>query len=163
MLRTILGWPRDNTSNAHKKVADKTYVTMLTDSELNNHPIALVAHLEPATKLPKDPYQRPRMNHPGPVEPEKEIIDTRDHYIFEKLFGKQVQQGWTQYLMQWLGYGLEHNVCYNTQDLEATTGLISNYKKSHPMVFSNTQLKTTAQARCGAATTGKHGQRFKPF
>ena len=50
MPKTLLGWPRDISGNVYKKVADRTYVTTLTDRELNNHPIAMVAHLEPATQ-----------------------------------------------------------------------------------------------------------------
>ena len=46
--------------------------------------------------------------------------------------------------MQRLGYGPKHNVWYNIQGLEATAGLISDYKQSHLMVLSNTQLRTTA-------------------
>ena len=83
------------------------------------------------------------MDHPGPVEPEQDVKNIENHYI-KKLLGKQVTQGQTQYLMQWLEYGLEHNVWYDIQDLKAAARLLSDYKQSHPMVLSNTQLRTTA-------------------
>ena len=35
MPRTLLGWPRDVRGNISKKVADKTYVRMLTDTKCN--------------------------------------------------------------------------------------------------------------------------------
>ena len=35
MPKTLLGWPRDVRDNTHKKVADRTYVTMLTDTGSN--------------------------------------------------------------------------------------------------------------------------------
>ena len=50
------------------------------------------------------------MDHPRPVEPEEDIKGTRNYYIIKMLFSKQVTQGQTQYLVQLLGYGLEHNV-----------------------------------------------------
>ena len=64
-------------------------------------------------------YQRPRIDYPGPVKPEDNVKNTKDHYIIENLPGKRVIQRWTQYPVQWLGYGPEHNVC-------------------HPMIYLNT-------------------------
>ena len=63
------------------------------------HPVILIAHLEPAMNPADDPYQRPRLDHPGPVEPEEEMKFTGDHYIIKKLLGKQVTQGQIQYLI----------------------------------------------------------------
>ena len=78
---------------------------------------------------------------------EENIEDTGNQYVIKKLLNKQVTQGWTKYLVQWLGYSPEHNDWYNTRDLGAATRLISDYKQSRPMVSSNTQFRTTVQAR----------------
>ena len=68
----------------------KTYVTMLLNTE--------------------DPYWRPRIDYLGLMEPEKDVKDTGDYYIIKKLL---VTQKWTQYPVQWLGYGAEHNFCHS--------------------------------------------------
>ena len=34
-------------------------------------------------------YQKPRLNHPGPVKPENKVKRTRNHYVIEKLLGKK--------------------------------------------------------------------------
>ena len=64
------------------------------------HLVILVTHLELATQQSKKTYHRPKMNYPGPMEPKKDVKNTGDHYIVEKLFSKQVTPGRTQYLVQ---------------------------------------------------------------
>ena len=51
------------------------------------------------------------MDHPGPVESEKNVEDTRDYCVTKKLLGKQLTWERTQYLLQWLRYRPEHSVC----------------------------------------------------
>ena len=66
----------------------------------NFHLVILIAHLEPATNPANNLYQRPRLNHPGVVEPEDKVEATGDHYMVEKLLGKKTSQGQTQYLVR---------------------------------------------------------------
>ena len=91
----------------------------------------LVAHLEPATNPADDPYRRPRLDHLGPVKPEDNVKPTENHYVVEKLLGKRTSQGWTQYLVRWLGYGLEHNVCYDITNLDSAKDLVNKYNRDH--------------------------------
>ena len=102
------------------------------------HPVISTAHLEPATNPVADPYQRPRLDHPGPVETKDNVEPTEDHYVVEKLLRKRISRGQTQYLVQWLGYGPEHDVWYDTRDLGSAAELIAEYERDHPRVLSNT-------------------------
>ena len=95
------------------------------------HPVISVAHLKPATHPADDSYWRPRLDHPGPVEPEEGVKSTGDHYMVEKLLGIRTSQGQTQYLVRWLGYGPEHNVWYDITNLYLAKDLVNKYNQDH--------------------------------
>ena len=106
----------------------------------------LVAYMEPSTQPSQDPYRRPRLNHPGPVEPEDNVKPTGDHYVIEKLLEKRTSQGRTQYLVQWLGYGPEHDVWYDITNLNSAMDLINKYNWDHEAKTS-TRPKGNRQAQ----------------
>ena len=91
------------------------------------HLVILVVRLEPAINPMEDPYQRLRLEHPGPVEPEDNVKPTRDHYGVEKLLSKRTGQGQTQYLVKWLGYGPKHDVWYDITNLDLAKDLVNKY------------------------------------
>ena len=86
-----------------------------------------ITYLEPATNLADNPYRRPRLDHPGPLESEKKVESTRDHYVIDQLIGKRTSQGRTQYLVKWLGYGPEHDVWYDITNLDPAKVLVNKY------------------------------------
>ena len=54
-----------------------------------------ITHLEPAINPANDPYRRPRLDCPRPVEPEETVESTRDYYMIDKLLCKETSQGQT--------------------------------------------------------------------
>ena len=91
----------------------------------------LIAYLKLATNPANDPYWRPRLDHLRPVELEKEVESTRDHYVIDKLLGKRISKGQTQYLVKWLGYGPKHDIWYDITHLDLAKNHVDKYNWDH--------------------------------
>ena len=91
---------------------------------LKIHPVILIAHLEPGTNPADYLYQRPRLDHLGPVKPEEKVECTRDYYVIDKLLSKRTSQGRTQYLVRWLDHGLENDIWYDITNLDSAKDLV---------------------------------------
>ena len=92
------------------------------------------AQLEPASKQP-DPFNRMRTIKPPPV------VEGGDVFEVERILGKRMSRKKTQYLVKWFGYGDEHNVWYNEEDLSEAQEAVKDYEfwlatHSHPQTQS---------------------------
>lgn len=88
------------------------------------HPVFSVAQLEPAPSSP-DPFHRPSPA-PQPIT----IDGTDDNYEIERILDVRQSRGRTEYLIKWKGYGDEHNVWYDKEDLPRAQRLIKEFHKS---------------------------------
>ena len=92
------------------------------------HPVVSVAQLEPA---PNDPDPHGREN-PEPPPLSTDLDDPAPVYEIESLLARRRSRGKTQYLVKWAGYGHEHNVWYNAEDLTSAQELMRQYDETHP-------------------------------
>ena len=94
------------------------------------HPVVSVAHLQPATKLEEDPFQRPRpqLQHPLPV-----IVDGEQEFVIERLLRRRkIRRGRgfsTEYLVRWAGYRPEDDAWYNIKDLGNAKELVEDFER----------------------------------
>ena len=94
------------------------------------HPVISVAQLEPAHG--EDPYGRVVNEEPPPITDEDGAIYD-DEYVIERLLNKEVTDaGRTKYLVKWRGWGAQHNVWYDLEDLEHAGDLVKAYEDNQP-------------------------------
>jgi hypothetical protein len=86
-----------------------------------------IAQLELALALRSNPYSRPILDKPGPIEVGTNI------YEVERILDKRVirkGRGFsTQYRIQWKGWGLEYDRWYRLQDLGDCDELVEDYEQ----------------------------------
>ena len=91
------------------------------------HNVFSIAQLELALALGSNPYNRPILEEPGPIEAGTDI------YEVERILGKRVVRkgpGFlTQYWIRWKGWGLEYDRWYRVQDLKDCSELIEEYEQ----------------------------------
>ena len=68
-----------------------------------------------------------------------DLDDPAPMYEIESLLARRRSRGKTQYLVKWAGYGHEHNVWYNAEDLTSAQELMRQYDETHP---NNTNPRT---------------------
>ena len=115
----------------HSKMCKEASVPLGNPANIEDPPCDLSSASGTSHKPPKVLYRRPRLDHPGPMEPENNVEPTRDHYMVEKLLGKRTSQGRTQYLVRWLCYSPEHNVWYVITNLDLAKDLVNKYNWDH--------------------------------
>lgn len=94
------------------------------------HPVISVAQLEPVPRGP-DPYNRPRPDHPPPVQ--MEGLGDAPAYEIERLVDRRVTaNGTLEYFVKWKGYGLHHGWWYKLRDLQDSLELVQQYDNQHP-------------------------------
>ena len=90
------------------------------------HPVISIAQLEPANNS-SDPYMRPRPTNPGAVEMAKES----DTYEVEKVIKSRIRRygkkAVTQYLLQWRGYGPEHDEWRNEDECSDCISAVNEF------------------------------------
>ena len=91
------------------------------------HDVIFIAHLELTSS--DDLYWQSKPTHLFSIM----IDDADNHYKIERLIWKWVSC-WgcdyiTQYLIQWKGYELKHDVWYNIKNLREAEELVSEYEK----------------------------------
>lgn len=112
------------------------------------HPVISIAQLEAAPKKP-DSFNRMRHIVPPPV------VEGGDVFEVERILGKRMSRKKTQYLVKWFGYGGEHDVCYNEEDLSEAQEAVKDYEfwhETHPQ----TQSRKKSSHDKDNATTTRH-------
>ena len=107
------------------------------------HNVVFIAHLEPATDPSDDPYKQRRSSPPAVV------VDGAEEYKVERLLRKRricCGRDWsTQYLIQWKGYGPEHNT-WQPEHTVADTLAIDKYERLYRV--SSTILSADSFCYC---------------
>lgn len=97
------------------------------------HPVFTIAQIEPAPNPAEDPYERPRPDHPPPVEGTPGDTNELRSWELERTLNKRtVKKGRglsIQYLVRWKGYGPEYDRWYSLKDLTNAKELIEDYEK----------------------------------
>jgi hypothetical protein len=94
------------------------------------YPVISVEHLEPAPAPSADPFERPTPDHPPAIDDGAHA----DQWLVEKLLDRRIRRYGrnrkevTQYLVQWKGYGAEHNQWVREDDISVDS--IKEYKQS---------------------------------
>lgn len=114
------------------------------------HPVISIAQLEPAPKQP-DRFNRMRTTEPPSV------VEGGDVFEVEHILGKRMSRKETQYLVKWFGYGDEHNVWYNEEDLSEAQEAVKDYEfwlATHPHPQTESRKKSSHDQ--DNATTPRH-------
>jgi hypothetical protein len=106
------------------------------------HDVFSIAHLEPAPKT-KDPYNRPRPEHPDSVFVEGDTEYYKSWEI-EKIIDKQVSPtGRIRYLVRWKGYGPEDDQWFPSSKLENAKEAVAEFEaKQAPKEIQGKKTKT---------------------
>lgn len=118
-----------------KKIGDLAYELDLPATS-RVHPVISVTMLEPAD-VSEDPYNRPKPDHPGPVETDHEDDAGADpRYEVERVVGRRQRtfgrtKVW-QYLLRWKGWGPEHDQWKSESACGDCLELVETYERHHP-------------------------------
>jgi hypothetical protein len=91
------------------------------------HDVFSIAQLEPAPAPGSDPYNRPILDEPGPIE-----VGTNTYEVERILDKRVIRRGRgssTQYRIRWKGWGPEYDRWYRVQDLGDCDELIEEYEQ----------------------------------
>lgn len=113
------------------------------------HTVISIAQLEPANNS-SDPYMRPRPTNPGAVE----MSEGNDTYEVEKVIKNRVRcyekRIVKQYLLQWRGYGPEHDEWRNENECSDCISAVNEFlakgsttTNSPPIVKKSKAVSTT--------------------
>ena len=91
------------------------------------HDVFSIAQLKPALALGSDPYNRPVLDEPGPIEAGTNTYEVKR--ILDKRVIRRGRGFSTQYRIQWKGWGPEHDRWYRVQDLGDCNELIEEYEQ----------------------------------
>ena len=132
LIKKVLDQQYVGPFNVVKKVGSQAY-QLAIPTYWHIHPVFTIATLEPAPFPNKDPYNRPRLDHPESVFVEGDT-DENQSYRVERLINRRVirrGRGFsTKYLVRWVGYGPEYDTWYNIKDLDESAELVKEYDES---------------------------------
>ncbi|KAI0992711.1 hypothetical protein K3495_g15474 [Podosphaera aphanis] len=92
------------------------------------HPVISVAHLESVPSPYEDPYNRPRPKEPGPVYVEGDTDNNKSYEVSQILDKRVTPSVCIKYLIQWKGYGPEHDMWYYESRLGNCKELVKEYE-----------------------------------
>lgn len=85
------------------------------------------------------------------------VVEGGDVFEVEHILGKRMSRKKTQYLVKWFGYGDEHNVWYNEEDLSEAQEAVKDYEfwlTTHPHPQTESRKKSNHDQ--DNATTPRH-------
>ena len=106
------------------KVGTHAYRLRLPPSLKRLHPVFHVVKLTPA---PQDPFPGRR----PPPAPPPVLVDDVEEYQVEKILDSRMFRRQLQFLVQWEGYGYEHNEWVNEKDVHAPEK-VAEFYRLHP-------------------------------
>jgi len=108
-----------------KRIGKYAYRLTLPFSMRRLHPVFNVVKLTPA---PADPIVGRRQ----PAPPPPELVDGEEEYIVEKILDSRMFRGKLQYLVQWEGYGVEHNQWEYAHHIKNAPERVANFHRMNP-------------------------------
>jgi len=108
-----------------RRVGQNAYRLALPLSMKRLHPVFNVVKLTPA---PDDPI----LGRHQPPPPPPELIEGEDEYIVEKILDSRMFRRKLQYLVQWEGYGVEHNSWEYSESVANAPAKVADFHARNP-------------------------------